>query len=828
MYRFDATISSEVRAERGKNGCDGKNGRKGGAAPQAQAVPITGPLSDELLGRMQRYWQAANYLTVGQIYLQANPLLREPLRPEHIKPRLLGHWGTSPGLSLIYLHLNRLIRERDLDAIYLAGPGHGGPALVANVYLEGTYSEIYPEVSRDVAGLHRLFRQFSTPGGIPSHVSVPTPGSIHEGGELGYVLAHAFGAAFDNPDLIVAAVVGDGEAETGPLAGSWKSTSFLNPARDGAVLPILHLNGYKISGPTVFGRDTDEDVRAVLEGNGWEPHFVEGDDPPRIHQELAATLDACYERIRAIQREARAKGVSGRPRWPAIVLRTPKGWTGPKALDGVPLEGTFRAHQVPLADVKGEPEQLAMLETWMRSYEPKTLFDADGRLIAELAALAPEGDRRMGANPHANGGRLTVDLDLPDFRDYAVEIPAPGTVEVESTRPLGTLMRDIYTRNREQANFRLTCPDETNSNRLGDVFAAENRCFVGRTISIDDHVSPDGRVMEVLSEHLCEGWLEGYTLTGRHGLYATYESFAMVSASMTVQHTKWLEEAINLPWREPVPSLNILLTSTAWRNDHNGFSHQGPGLIDVMLSKRGAVARIYLPPDSNCLLSVADHCFRSRNYVNLIVIDKQKHLQYLPMEEAIEHCARGASIWRWAGNEDGEEGGEPDVVLGCAGDVPTLETLAAAEWLRRRVPEMKVRVVNVVDLMTLFPPARHPHGMSEADFVDLFTANKPIVFAFHGYQRALHEIIHGRIKPERFHVRGFNEQGTTTTPFDMVVLNGMSRYDLAIEAIKRVDRIRAQSPHLLAELHSAIAKAVQYSREHLEDPPEIANWHWGG
>jgi len=809
VYQFDVSISSAVEVD--------------GAAEQPQPAPANGPLSDDLLNRMHRYWQAANYLTIGQIYLLDNPLLRYPLRPEHIKPRLLGHWGTSPGLSFIYVHLNRLINEQDANVIYLAGPGHGGPAVVANVYLEGTYSEIYPDIGEDVDALRRLFRQFSTPGGIPSHVSVPTPGSIHEGGELGYVLMHAFGAAFDNPDLIVAAVVGDGEAETGPLAGSWKGTSFLNPARDGAVLPILHLNGYKIGNPTVLARSSDEDVRAVIEGNGYQVHFVEADDPLRAHQEFAATLDTCYNTIRAIQRDARANGVAKRPRWPAIVLRTPKGWTGPKVVDGQPVEGTFRSHQVPLVEVKTRPDHLAMLQEWMLSYRPEEHFNREGKLIPELAELAPKGLRRMGANPHANGGRLLVDLNLPDFREYAVEIKRHGAEFVENTRPLGKLLRDSFTRNSEQANFRLFCPDEINSNRLGDVFDVENRCFVGKRIDIDDHISPDGRVMEVLSEHNCEGWLEGYTLTGRHGIYVTYESFSMVSASMTVQHTKWLQEAINLPWRDPVASLNILLTSTAWRNDHNGFSHQGPGLIDVMLSKRGTVARIYLPPDANCLLSVADHCLRSRNYVNLIVIDKQPHLQYLDMHAAIDHCARGASVWEWAGNDQGYE---PDVVLACAGDVPTLETLAAAQWLREYVPEMKVRVVNVVDLMALFPPEHHPHGMDETAFVDLFTADRPVIFAFHGYQRAVHEIVHGRANAQRFHVRGFNEQGTTTTPFDMVVLNGMSRYHLCIEALKRASRIRPQAPGHLAECHFLIAKAVDYSRHHLEDLPEIRDWTW--
>jgi xylulose-5-phosphate/fructose-6-phosphate phosphoketolase len=794
----------------------------------ADGQPTTGgSLASALLNRMHRYWQAANYLTVAQIYLLDNPLLREPLRPEHIKPRLLGHWGTSPGLSLIYIHLNRLINERDANVIYLTGPGHGGPALVALAYLEGVYSTIYPEVSQDLAGLRVLCRRFSTPGGIPSHVSVQTPGSIHEGGELGYVLSHAFGAAFDNPDLIVAAVVGDGEAESGPLAGAWKGTGFLNPARDGAVLPILHLNGYKISGPTVLGRDSDEDVESLLRGNGYEVHFVEGDDPERVHQAFATTLDTCYERIRAIQSEARERGVTGRPRWPAIVLRTPKGWTGPKAVDGRPAEGTFRSHQVPLADVRANPEHFAQLEAWLRSYHPDELFDAEGKLIPDLAALAPSGDRRISANPHANGGTVLVDLDIPNFRDYALEVAHPASELHESTRQFGKMLRDIYVRNAEARNFRLFCPDETNSNRLGNVFEVENRCFVGRTLDIDDHLAPDGRVMEVLSEHLCEGWLEGYLLTGRHGLFATYEAFAMVSASMTVQHAKWLQEAVNLPWRAPVASLNILLTSTCWRNDHNGFSHQGPGLIDVMLSKRGTVARIYLPPDANCLLSVADHCLRSRDYVNLIVIDKQPQLQYFDLERAIEHCRRGASILPRASSEDGEgSGGEPDVVLGAAGDIPMLETVAAAWWLRRLAPDLRVRVVNVVDLMRLFPARYHPHGMTQAEFVELFTADKPVVFAFHGYQRAIHEIVHGHPDVDRIHVRGFNEQGTTTTPFQMVVLNEMSRFHLAAEAIRRVSRMGERAPELIAQCESRIEQTVAYAHEHLEDPPEIRDWVW--
>jgi xylulose-5-phosphate/fructose-6-phosphate phosphoketolase len=812
MYEFDTTISSAVAG----------NGKKGEVSAAKKKI-VEGPLSPELLERMQRYWQAANYLTVGQIYLQDNPLLRDPLRREHIKPRLLGHWGTSPGLSLIYVHLNRLIKERDCSVIYLAGPGHGGPALVANVYLEGTYSEVYPDVTQDVEGIRQMFRQFSTPGGVPSHVSVPTPGSIHEGGELGYVLVHAFGAAFDNPDLIVAAVVGDGEAETGPLMGSWQGINFINPVRDGAVLPILHLNGYKIAGPTVLGRSDDSDVRSLLEGFGYEVHTVEGDDPAQVHQEFAATLDACYDAIRRIQQEARAQGFTGRPRWPVIVLRTPKGWTGPREVDGLPVEGTFRSHQVPLHNVKSDPAALVALEEWLNSYQPGELFDREGRLIPELADLAPGGDRRMGANPHANGGKLLADLKIPDFRGYAVEVAQPANQRLESTRHLGKLMRDIFVENREEANFRLFCPDETHSNRLANVFETETRCFVGKTIPIDEHVSADGRVMELLSEHSCHGWLEGYLLTGRHGLFATYEAFAMVSASMTVQHTKWLQESIELPWRDSIASLNILLTSTTWRNDHNGFSHQGPGLIDVMLSKRGTVTRIYLPPDANCLLSVADHCLRSRNYVNLIVQDKQPQLQYLGMEEAVEHCARGASRWEWASND---EGIEPDIVLACAGDIPTMETVAAAWWLRKNIPEMKVRVVNIVDLMTLFPPAVHPHGMSETNFANLFTAHAPVIFAFHGYQRAIHQLVHGRANAERFHVRGFNEQGTTTTPFDMVVLNDMSRYHLAIDAMKYATRLRARTAALMDECATLIQRAVAYSREHFEDMPEIRDWVW--
>jgi xylulose-5-phosphate/fructose-6-phosphate phosphoketolase len=781
-----------------------------------------GPLSTEELNALDAYWRAANYLTVGQIYLQDNPLLREPLRPEQIKPRLLGHWGTSPGLSLAYVHMNRAIRARDLNAIFLAGPGHGGPAVLANVYLEGTYSQIYPSVTTDVSGMRALFRQFSTPGGVPSHVSPPTPGSIHEGGELGYVLTHAFGAVFDNPELLALAVVGDGEAETGPLEGSWKGISFLNPVRDGAVLPLLHLNGYKISGPTVLARSTEAEVAALLTGHGYEPRFVSGTEPAEVHQAFAAALDGCLDTIAAIQREARSAGkVAGRPRWPALVLRTPKGWTGPKEVDGVPVEGTFRAHQVPLAEVRSNPAHLAMLERWMKSYRPEELFDGQGHLNASLRALAPEGDRRMGANPHANGGRLSKPLDRPEIDSHALAVERPGSEKRESTRQLGLWLRDLYRRNPH--NFRLFCPDETNSNRLGAVFDEQDRCLVERIEPGDDHVAATGRVMEVLSEHNCEGWLEGYLLTGRHGLFATYEAFALIVASMATQHAKWLEACFELPWRAPVPSLNILLTSTCWRNDHNGFSHQGPGFMDTILSKKGTVARIYLPPDANCLLSVADHAMASHNYVNLLIIDKQPELQWLDLEAARAHCARGASVWDWAGTEDG---GAPDVVLACTGDVATLETMAAAWWLRRKAPGLKVRVINIVDLMALIAPSEHPHGMTEDRFVELFTRDVDVVFAFHGYPGAVHQILHGRPNPTRFHVRGYREEGTTTTPFDMVVLNETSRFHLAIEALRRARRPPPEADLLIDECRAILTHHRAYVRQHFEDMPEIRDWTW--
>jgi xylulose-5-phosphate/fructose-6-phosphate phosphoketolase len=781
---------------------------------------MLGPADRALL---DAYWRAANYLTVGQIYLLDNPLLHEPLRPDHIKPRLLGHWGTSPGLNLLYAHLNRVICERDADVLFIAGPGHGGPAVLANVYLEGTYSEVYPDVSPSVDGLRRLFRQFSTPFGVPSHVSVPTPGSIHEGGELGYALLHAFGATFDSPELVVACVIGDGEAETGPLSGSWQGINFLNPARDGAVLPILHLNGYKISGPTVLGRADDEAIRAVLEGNGYDVTFVEGSEPDEVHPALTEALDGCFDRIGDIQTAARRDGRSGRPRWPALVLRTPKGWTGPKVVDGLPVEGTFRAHQVPIASPRENPEHLRLLEDWLRSYRPDELFDADGQLRPELRRLAPAGERRMGANPRANGGRLLTPLDVPSIAAYAVPVPEPGVVMHESTRGFGELLRDIYVRNAAASNFRLFCPDETNSNRLGAVFDVENRCLVEPTIPADDHVSPDGRVMEILSEHNCQGWLEGYLLTGRHGVFATYEAFAMVSASMLVQHTKWLEAAADLSWRAPVASLNLLLSSTCWRNDHNGFSHQGPGLIDTVVTKRGNVARVYLPPDANCLLSVADHCLRSRDEVNLIVIDKQPELQWLDLEDAREHCRAGASVWAWAGTERGED---PDVVLACAGDVPTLETLAAADLLRRRVPELSLRVVNVVDLMALFAPDLHPHGMADDRFLELFSASRDVVLAFHGYPSAAHHVLHRRPRPDRFHVRGYREEGTTTTPFDMVVCNGMSRYQLCIEALGRAHRVPDAAESLLEYCNAQLKRHPGYIRQHLEDMPEVRDWRW--
>lgn len=779
--------------------------------------------STDELDLLHRYWMAANYLTVAQIYLRDNVLLRRPLVAPDIKPRLLGHWGTSPGLSLVYAHLNRLIRRTGADVVFVAGPGHGGPAVVANTYLEGTYSELYPDVTPDEAGLRRLARQFSTPGGIPSHSGVETPGSINEGGELGYSLAHAAGAAMDNRDLIVACVVGDGEAETGPLSGSWKIPFFLDPVRDGAVLPILHLNGYKISGPTVLGRRTDEEVSALLHAFGWDPIVVSGDEPVQVHRDLAETLDRAHAAITRIRSDARDSGIPDRPRWPAIVLRTPKGWTGPDIVDGLEVEGTFRAHQVPIADVRDDESHLVRLEQWMRSYRPEQQFDPQGRLVPELAALAPSGNDRMGANPHANGGQLLRTLDVPPIEKYALEVPAPGAVHHETTRPLGELLRDIYAANPD--DFRLFCPDETNSNRLGAVFDVTDRCFVGTVVPGDDHVGRHGRVMEVLSEHLCQGWLEGYLLTGRHGLFATYEAFAMVSASMTIQHTKWLERARSLAWRAPIASLNILLTSTCWRNDHNGFSHQGPGLIDTVLSLSGGVTRVYLPPDANTMLVVAAGVLGSRDCVNLVVVDKQSHPQYLTLEQARAHADAGASVWHWAGTESDDDG-PPDIVLACVGDVPTEETLAAAALLRGHVPELRVRVVNVVDLMSMAPPDVHPRGRSHDDFDRLFTDHVDVVVAWHGYARAFHQLLHGRMNPGRFHVRGYTEQGSTTTPFDMVVLNHMSRYHLAIEALRRSRRIPDGAHELTGYCERMLERHHDYVREHLEDMPEVRNWVW--
>ncbi|MDR2214860.1 MAG: phosphoketolase family protein [Nevskiaceae bacterium] len=779
-------------------------------------------LSNEELRRIDGWWRAANYLTVGQIYLQANPLLREPLTPAHIKPRLLGHWGTSPGLNLIYAHLNRLIKRDDLNVIYMAGPGHGGPSLLANTWLEGSYTQAWPEVTQDESGMLRLFRQFSTPGGVPSHVSVPTPGSIHEGGELGYVLMHAYGAVMDNPDLLVAAVVGDGEAETAPLSGSWKSVHFINPARDGAVLPILHLNGYKIAGPTVQGRQDDEELRQYFKGQSFTPYFVTGDDPQIVHQQFAATLEAALLDIRAIQQRLRAPGAAiTRPHWPMIVLRTPKGWTGPKVVDGVKIEGTFRSHQVPVSEVKTNAAHRDILEQWMREYRPEELFDERGRLREEYQQLSPSGARRMGANPSANGGLLRRPLQLPDYQGYAVKLSPRAAQRMESTRVLGAWLRDIYRDNPD--SFRLFCPDETNSNRLGAVFEVSDRCLVGNILPGDDHVSPSGRVMEVLSEHCCHGWLEGYTLTGRHGLFATYEAFAMVATSMAVQHSKWIEHSLHVPWRAPIASMNYLLTSTCWRNDHNGFSHQGPGFIDTIIHRKPVVARVYLPPDANCLLSVADHCLRSTNLMNLIVIDKQPQLQWLSMDEAREHCARGAAVWPMYSNEPEQ----PDVVLACAGDIATQETIAAAWLLRQHAPELRVRVVNVVDLMRLCPTTRHPHGMDDAAFADIFTPDAPVVFAFHGYPGVVHDLLHGReAAHERFHVRGYREEGTTTTPFDMVVLNGTSRLHLCLDALRYAPGATQRHAAFGDWCRQSLARHTAYIREHFEDLPEFRDWTW--
>ncbi|MCV7298745.1 phosphoketolase family protein [Mycobacterium barrassiae] len=777
-------------------------------------------LSDDELTLIDAYWRAANYLSVGQIYLLDNPLLREPLAPHHVKPRLLGHWGTTPGLNLVYAHLNRVIRHRDLNVIYITGPGHGGPGLVANAYLEGTYTEVYSGISEDTDGLRKLFRQFSFPGGIPSHVASETPGSIHEGGELGYALVHAFGAAFDNPDLVVACVVGDGEAETGPLAASWHSNKFLNPVTDGAVLPILHLNGYKIANPTVLSRIPQEELEALLGGYGYRPITVAGDDPANVHQQLATALDEAFDQIAAIQRAARLDGEKGRPLWPMIVLRTPKGWTGPKEVDGNKVEGTWRSHQVPLSETRSNPEHLAQLEDWLRSYSPDELFDDDGALRPHLREFAPQGERRMSANPHANGGLLLRDLDLPAFPDYGVAVETPATGTAEATRVLGTFLRDVIRRNPDR--FRVMGPDETASNRLSAVLEATDKTWLAETGPDDDHLSPDGRVMEVLSEHLCQGWLEGYLLTGRHGLFNCYEAFVHIVDSMLNQHAKWLYSSGQLPWRRPIASLNYLLTSHVWRQDHNGASHQDPGFIDHVANKRPEVVRVYLPPDANTLLSVADHCLRSRHYVNVIVAGKQPALTYLDMDQAIAHCTRGLGIWDWASTTTGE----PDVVLACAGDIPTLETLAAADILRRELPELRVRVVNVVDMMRLQPDTEHPHGLSDREFDAIFTADKPVIFAYHGYPWLIHRMTYRRTNHAQMHVRGFKERGTTTTPFDMVMLNDLDRFHLVLDVIDRVDGLATRAAMLRQRMVDARMAARRYTRDHGEDDPAITNWTW--
>ncbi len=793
------------------------------------AMSASAPATDDDLALIDAWWRAANYLSVGQIYLLDNPLLREPLRIEHVKPRLLGHWGTTPGLNLLYAHLNRVIRARDLDVIFVCGPGHGGPAMVANTYLEGSYTELFPGVTQDEAGLRTLFRQFSFPGGIPSHAAPETPGSINEGGELGYALAHAYGAAFDNPDLVTVCVVGDGEAETGALAASWHSNKFLDPAVDGAVLPVLHLNGYKIANPTLLARIPDDELTGLFEGYGHRVHVVEGDDPERVHRVLADTLDVALDEIAAIQRAWRRPtdgGSSGtaddarhRPRWPMIVLRTPKGWTGPAVVDGLPVEGTYRSHQVPLANLAHEPEHLRQLDAWMRSYEPEELF-VDGRLRPEIAGLAPPGDRRMGASPHANGGRLRRDLDLPDFRDHAVAVPAPDATRTEPTRELGAWLREVVRRNPH--TFRIMGPDETASNRLSAVFEVTNRTWVAETLPGDDHLAADGRVMEVLSEHLCQGWLEGYLLTGRHGLFNCYEAFVHIVDSMVNQHAKWLKVTRQLDWRAPLSSFNYLLSSHVWRQDHNGFSHQDPGFIDHVVNKKAEVVRVYLPPDANCLLSVMDHCLRSVDYINVVVAGKNDMPNWLPIDDAIAHCTAGIGAWDWASRG----GAEPDVVLGCCGDVPTLETLAAADLLRRHLPDLAVRVINVVDLMRLQDEAEHPHGLPSEEFDALFTVDKPIVFAYHGYPRLIHELTYRRTNHRNVHVRGYKEEGTTTTPFDMVMLNDLDRYHLVMDVIDRVPSLGPTAAAIREQMVAKRAEARAYTRAVGDDLPEVRDWTW--
>jgi xylulose-5-phosphate/fructose-6-phosphate phosphoketolase len=786
------------------------------------AIANEQPLSETEARLIDAYWRAANYLSVGQIYLLSNPLLREPLKSEHVKPRLLGHWGTTPGLNFIYAHMNRVIRNSDLDAIYVMGPGHGGPAAVANAYLEGTYSELYPAISGDEDGMRALFRQFSFPGGIPSHVAPETPGSIHEGGELGYALSHAFGAAFDNPELLVCCIVGDGEAESGPLATGWHSNKFLNPVADGAVLPILHLNGYKIANPTVLARIGEHELTSLLEGYGYEVHWVSGDDPAEMHQLMAATMDRVIERIGSIQRSAREQGDASRPRWPMIVFRSPKGWTGPKMVDGLPTEGTWRSHQVPLAEVHSNPEHRKQLESWLHSYRPEELFDENGSLIAELAALPPKDERRMSANPHANGGLLLRDLVLPDFRQYAVAESKPGTTLSEATKALGAFLRDVIVAN--PSNFRLFGPDEVASNRLQAVFEVTERQWEAETLITDDHLAMEGRVMEVLSEHQCQGWLEGYLLTGRHGLFTSYEAFIHIIDSMFNQHAKWLKVTKNIQWRRPVASLNYLLSSHVWRQDHNGFSHQGPGFIDHVVNKKAEVIRVYLPPDTNSLLSVADHCLRSRHYVNVIVAGKQPSLNYLSMEDAVLHCTRGIGIWDWASNDGGD--GDPDVVMGCCGDVPTLETLAAVDILRQELPSLKVRVVNVVDLMRIQPDTEHPHGLSDREFDNIFTTDRPVIFAYHGYPWLIHRLTYRRNNHQNMHVRGYKEEGTTTTPFDMVMLNDLDRFHLVMDVIDRVPWLGSHAASLRQQMEDERARARAYTRVAGEDDPEIAGWTW--
>jgi xylulose-5-phosphate/fructose-6-phosphate phosphoketolase len=783
----------------------------------------TNTLTPELLEKMDAYWRAANYLSVAQIYLFDNPLLKRPLALPDIKHMLLGHWGTTPGQNFIYVHLNRVIKKFDLDMIYVSGPGHGGPAVVANTYLEGTYSEVYPEISQDEAGLQRLFKQFSFPGGIPSHASPECPGSIHEGGELGYSLSHSFGAVFDNPDLIVACCVGDGEAETGPLATSWQSNKFLNPINDGAVLPILHLNGYKIANPTLLARIEPEELDQFLRGNGWTPYYVVGDEPSRMHEAMAATLDQVVQDIQRIQHEARTNGNTIRPRWPMIVLKSPKGWTGPQWVDGQQIEGTFRAHQVPLSDPTTHPEHLKMLETWLRSYRPAELFDGQGKLKPELAELAPKGTRRMGANPHANGGLLLRDLILPDFRQYAVNVPSPGSVQAADAHELGVFLRDVAKLNQKQRNFRIFGPDETLSNRLGAVFEVTNRQWDARQQDNDEFLALDGRVMEMLSEHQCEGWLEGYLLTGRHGLFNCYEAFIHIIDSMFNQHAKWLKVTANLPWRRPIASLNYLLASHVWQQMHNGFTHQDPGFIDHVVNKKASVVRVYLPPDANCLLSVWDHCLRSRHYVNVVIAGKYPAPQWLTMDAAVKHCTAGIGIWQWASND---QGAVPDVVMACCGDVPTLETLAAVSILREHLPELKIRLVNVVDLMRLQPEREHPHGLSDTEFDKLFTKDKPVIFAFHAYPWLIHRLTYRRTNHDNIHVRGYKEEGTITTPFDMTVLNDLDRFHLVMDTIDRLPQTAAKGHALKEKLKAKLIEHRQYIEKHGQDMPEIRNWKW--